>query len=154
MTKDEFSVNELEPERNTEEVVEETTQIEYTEGSDAAYLNQGAKAMDDKKQEEIKNLEDEMNSVDFWNNKSKADEVISNLNMDIHKCIEDTYKLLEDYFKGLEEKVKFPYAILNKDTGEFIGVFLIKLDLYDEDCFEFTIYLDEKYKPIIVGYSS
>ena len=33
----------------------------------------------DKKQEEIKNLEDEMNSVDFWNNKSKADEVISNM---------------------------------------------------------------------------
>ena len=73
------------------------------------------------------------------------EKVISNLNMDIHKSIEDTHKLLEDYFRGLEEKVKFPYAILNKDTSEFIGVFLIKLDLYDEDCFEFTIYLDEKY---------
>ncbi len=53
MTKDEFSVNELEPERNTNEVVEETTQIEYTEGSDAAYLNQGAMVIDDKKQEEL-----------------------------------------------------------------------------------------------------
>ena len=52
MTKDEFSVNELEPERNTNEVVEETTQMEYTEGSDAAYLNQGAMAIDEKKQEE------------------------------------------------------------------------------------------------------
>lgn len=53
MTKDEFSVNELEPERNTSEVVEETTQVEYTEGSDAAYLNQGAKVLDEKKQEEV-----------------------------------------------------------------------------------------------------
>ena len=34
MAKDEFSVNELEPERNTNEVVEETTQMEYTEGSE------------------------------------------------------------------------------------------------------------------------
>jgi hypothetical protein len=53
MTKDEFSVNELEPERNTNEVVEDTTQMEYTEGSDAAYLNQGAIAIDEKKQEEV-----------------------------------------------------------------------------------------------------
>lgn len=53
MTKDEFSVNELEPERKTSEVVEETTQVEYTEGSDAAYLNQGAKALDEKKQEVV-----------------------------------------------------------------------------------------------------
>ena len=52
MTKDEFSVNELEPERNTNEVVEDATQMEYTEGSDAAYLNQGAIAIDEKKQEE------------------------------------------------------------------------------------------------------
>ena len=47
--KDEFSVNELEPERNTSEVVEETTQVQYTEGSDAAYLNQEAKTIDEKK---------------------------------------------------------------------------------------------------------
>lgn len=52
--KDEFSVNELEPERNTSEVVEETTQVEYTEGSDAAYLNQEAKSIDDKKVVETK----------------------------------------------------------------------------------------------------
>ena len=73
------------------------------------------------------------------------EKVISNLNMEIHESIEDTYKLLEDYLKGFEEKVKFPYTILDKESNELIGVFLIKLDLYDEDCFEFTIYLDEKY---------
>ena len=34
----------------------------------------------DSKLEDIKSLEDEMNSVNFWNDKNKADEVISNLN--------------------------------------------------------------------------
>lgn len=71
--------------------------------------------------------------------------VIENLNMDIHKSIYDTYKLINDYIKGLDEKTKFPYGIIDKQTNELIGVFLIKLDLYDEDCFEFTIYIDEKY---------
>ena len=32
-----------------------------------------------------------------------------------------------------------------KNPGDFIGVFLIKLDLYDDDCYEFTIYLNKKY---------
>lgn len=71
--------------------------------------------------------------------------VISNLNMDIHKSMEDTFVLLNEYNKGLYEKNKFPFAIVDKNTNDFIGVFLIKLDLFDEDCFEFTIYLDEKY---------
>lgn len=73
------------------------------------------------------------------------EDVVLNLNMDIHKSIEDTYKLLNEYFEGLEKNTKFPYAIIDKITNEFIGVFLIKLDLYDEDCFEFTIYLDKRY---------
>lgn len=71
--------------------------------------------------------------------------VISNLNMDIHKNLDDTHKLLADYFEGLENKTKFPYAILDKKTNAFLGIFLIKLDLYDEDCFEFTIYLSEEH---------
>lgn len=71
--------------------------------------------------------------------------VIENLNMDIHNTVDDTKKLLNEYFEGLEKKEKFPYAIIKKATNEFLGVFLIKLDLFDEDCFEFTIYLDEKY---------
>ena len=68
-------------------------------------------------------------------------EVIENLNMDIHNSIEDTKNLLKDYLEKKGEK--FPYAIIDKETGKFAGVFLIKLDLYDEDCFEFTIYLDK-----------
>ena len=71
--------------------------------------------------------------------------VIANLNMNIHKNIEDTYELIADYSEVLQNNTKFPYAIIDKITKEFIGVFLIKLDLYDEDCFEFTVYLDEKY---------
>ena len=69
------------------------------------------------------------------------EQVITNLNMNIHKTIEDTYKLIEDYEKGYEEREKYPYAIIEKNTNKVIGVFLIKLDLYDEDCFEFTVYL-------------
>lgn len=73
------------------------------------------------------------------------EKVISTLNMDIHQSINDTYKLLNSYLEELSKKTKFPFAIINKETNEFIGVFLIKLDLYDDDCFEFTIYLDEKH---------
>jgi len=73
------------------------------------------------------------------------EKVIETLNMDIHKNMDDTYKLLNSYFEGFEENTKFPFAIINKENKEFLGVFLIKLDLYDEDCFEFTIYLEEKY---------
>ncbi len=71
--------------------------------------------------------------------------VITNLNMNIHNTIEDTYALFNEYFDGLSKNTKFPYAIIEKNTNEFLGVFLIKLDLYDEDCFEFTIYIDERY---------
>lgn len=51
MANDEFSVNELEPERNTP-VQEDTTQMEYKEGSDASYLNQEAQVLDSKVNEE------------------------------------------------------------------------------------------------------
>lgn len=71
--------------------------------------------------------------------------VIENLNMNIHKFIDDTNNLFDEYFEELENGTKFPYAIINKVTNDFVGVFLIKLDIFDEDCFEFTIYLKEKF---------
>lgn len=86
-------------------------------------------------------LEDAEKIYNILSNKN----VISNLNMDIHKSIEDTYELINSYFEGLEQNAKFPFAIIDKESKEFVGVFLVKLDLYDEDCYEFTIYLDEKY---------
>ncbi len=71
--------------------------------------------------------------------------VIENLNMDIHTSVDDTINMIKDYFEEFSEGKKYPYEIIDKKSGEFIGVFLIKLDLYDEDCYEFTIYLDEKF---------
>lgn len=65
--------------------------------------------------------------------------------MDIHTEIEDTISLLNDQYNGLQKCKKFPYEILDKTTGAFIGVFLIKLDLFNEDSYEFTIQLDEVY---------
>ena len=73
------------------------------------------------------------------------EKVISTLNMEKHKSIGDTYNMLNSYEEEFSKKTKFPFAIINKETKEFIGVFLIKLDLYDDDCFEFTIYLDEQH---------
>ncbi len=71
--------------------------------------------------------------------------VIDNLNMEIHKSIEDTKNLFDEYFEDLKKGKKFPYAIINKNTKDFIGVILVKLDIYDEDCYEFTIYLKEEF---------
>lgn len=70
---------------------------------------------------------------------------IENLNMNLHKSIEDTKKMIDEYLEEYEKGTKYPYAIVEKETNKFIGVFLIKLDLYDEDCFEFTIYLKKEY---------
>ena len=55
----------------------------------------------DKKQEEINSLEKEMNSVGFWNDKNKADEVISNLN-DLKKKIEGIVSLKSSLLSDLE----------------------------------------------------
>lgn len=68
--------------------------------------------------------------------------VIENLNMSIHKDIDDTKKLFNSYYEGYRNKEKYPFVIVDKNN-QFVGVFLIKLDLYDEDSYEFTIYLKE-----------
>lgn len=70
--------------------------------------------------------------------------VIENLNMNLHTKIDDTNMLVEDYFIGIENGTKCPYAIIDLKTNMYVGVFLLKLDLYNEDAFEFTIYLKEK----------
>ena len=57
------------------------------------------------------------------------EETIENLNMEIHKSKDDTIKLIEDYLAEYEQRNKFPYAIINKESKKFVGVFLIKLDL-------------------------
>lgn len=70
------------------------------------------------------------------------EKVVENLNMEIHKDIKDTKKMIKEYLAEHKKGNKYPFAIIEKKSSQFIGVFLIKLDLYDEDCYEFTIYLN------------
>ena len=72
-------------------------------------------------------------------------DVNENLNMDIHVNISDTDKLIEDYLDENKVGNKYPFVIIDKLTNEFLGVFLIKLDLFDDDCFEFTIYIGKEH---------
>ena len=72
-------------------------------------------------------------------------ETVRYLNLSSINSEEDAKNLIKNYLIDLEKRKKFPFAICKKDSDEFIGVFLIKLDLYDEDCFEFTIYINKKY---------
>ena len=67
------------------------------------------------------------------------------LNMDFHVNISDTDKLIEDYLDENKVGNKYPFVIIDKLTNEFLGVFLIKLDLFDDDCFEFTIYIGKEH---------
>ena len=71
--------------------------------------------------------------------------VIKNLNIGNQKNIEDTKSLINDYLNGYNNKTKYPYKIIDKNTGDFVGVFINKLDLYDDDCFEFTVFITENY---------
>lgn len=89
-------------------------------------------------------LVNEKDTEDIYEILSDED-VITNLNMDIHNSLEDTKQLLEDYKNEFEKGNKLPIAIIDIDTEEFIGVFLIKLDLYNEDAFECTVYLKKKF---------
>ena len=72
-------------------------------------------------------------------------ETVKYLNLPSINTEEDARKLITNYLIDLEKRNKFPFAICKKDSDEFVGVFLIKLDLYDEDCFEFTIYINKKF---------
>ena len=72
-------------------------------------------------------------------------DIVENLNMAIHKNINDTKNMLNDYFEEFNKGNKYPFAIIEKSTNVLVGVFLIKLDLYDDDCFEFTVYIKKEY---------
>lgn len=57
----------------------------------------------------------------------------------------DSALLIKDYLEGFNEGTKFPFAICNKENGLLIGVFILKLDLYDEDCYEYTVYISKEF---------
>ena len=89
-------------------------------------------------------LVDINDSTDIYNILSN-DNVNQNLNMDKPKDINDINKLINKYFKHYQDETYEPLAITLRDTNEFVGVFLFKLDLYNEDAYECTIYIDEKF---------
>ena len=69
------------------------------------------------------------------------DNVIKTLNMKRPRSLEDVSALLKEY----ESSQKQAFAIIEKQTNTFLGVFLLKLDLYSEDAYEFTIYISPKF---------
>ena len=69
------------------------------------------------------------------------DETIKHLNMKKVETITDVDEIINDYLIQYSKGNKFPFAIVSKESNELIGVFLIKLDLYDPDCYEFTVYI-------------
>ena len=105
-------------------------------------MNYGGLFDVDKKQEEIKCLEDEMNSVDFWSNKSKADEVISNLNF-LKKKIEGIVSLKESLLSDVEM-----ISLLKEEDNEEIRELLnINISSYSSvvDELEVELLLDGDY---------
>lgn len=68
------------------------------------------------------------------------------LNLTQPKCVPDAEKIIEEYLEGYRAGTKFPFAIIERSRQKLIGVFLIKLDLFDEDCFEYTTYLHKDFQ--------
>jgi len=73
------------------------------------------------------------------------EETIKYLNIQKVKSVSDVDEIITDYLSQYEKGNKFPFAIVNKEYNECIGVFLIKLDIYDVDCFEFTVYIKREF---------
>lgn len=55
--------------------------------------------------------------------------------------VEDARQLISEYLAQHNKKEAYPFAIIYRKTGKLIGVFDIKLDIFDEDCFEYTVYI-------------
>lgn len=69
------------------------------------------------------------------------EEVIKTLNMKRMEKIQDVEKLIEEYLEEYQKGNKEPFVILSKENEEFLGVFLLKVDLYNENAFEFTVFI-------------
>lgn len=72
-------------------------------------------------------------------------ETVKYLNVEKINTLSDAEALVEDYLLQYKKGDKFPFAITDKDSGELVGVFLIKLDLYNDDAFEFTVYIKREF---------
>lgn len=76
------------------------------------------------------------------------DDIIDNLNMNKPQSVNETKDFIEKYLDGKNKFEKYPFAIEDRTTGELIGVFLLKLDIYRESGFEYTVFLGEGYRGI------
>lgn len=63
------------------------------------------------------------------------------LNIKKVHTVSDVDAIIKDYLSQYEKSEKFPFAITEKSSHALIGVFLIKLDLYNPDSYEFTVYI-------------
>lgn len=62
------------------------------------------------------------------------------LNLKRPENVSDAEKIIEEYSDGYRRGTKFPFAVVERSRRKLVGVFLIKEDLFDEDCFEYTTY--------------
>ena len=110
-------------------------------------MNYGGHFDVDSKLEEIKLLEEEMNSVNFWNDKNKADVVISNLNslkrkvsgiISLNKEIDDDLDIIE--LLKEEDNLEFKELLVanvskyEKSIGELEVELLLDGDYDDCNC--------------------
>lgn len=72
-------------------------------------------------------------------------EIVKTLNVTLNETIDQTKNLIQEYRSGIETNQKLPYAVIHKEGGEFMGVVILKKDLYNEEAYEYTMFLDPTY---------
>ena len=90
----------------------------------------------DGKLEEIKALEEKMNSVDFWNDKNKADEVISTLNS-LKRKVSGIIALN----KELDSDLDIIELLKEEDNLEFKELLISNISKYENDIDELEVEL-------------
>lgn len=90
----------------------------------------------DGKLEEIKALEEKMNSVDFWNDKNKADEVISTLN-----SLKRKVSGIIDLNKELDSDLDIIELLKEEDNLEFKELLISNISKYENDIDELEVEL-------------
>lgn len=96
----------------------------------------------DKKLEEIKELEEKMNSVDFWNDKTKADEVISSLN-----SLKRKVNGIIEMKRSLDSDLEIVELIKEEENEEFKELLISNVEGYESsvDALEVELLLDGDY---------
>ena len=96
----------------------------------------------DKKLEEIKELEEKMNSVDFWNDKIKADEVISSLN-----SLKRKVNGIIEMKRSLDSDLEIVELIKEEENEEFKELLISNVEGYESsvDSLEVELLLDGDY---------